>query len=99
MQVKLRGESMQAAADAAESGMVSVIGLDADTVAELCDAADQQVGTHTMQVANFLCPGNYVVSGSKEVRTAQLCTSDTRTPCNANRARSHMQIQQHAYAR
>ena len=30
--VKLRGESMQAAADAAPSAMVSVIGLDADKV-------------------------------------------------------------------
>lgn len=30
--VKLRGESMQAAADAKPSGMVSVIGLDADKV-------------------------------------------------------------------
>ena len=34
--VKLRGESMQAAADAASSGMVSVIGLDSEKVAELC---------------------------------------------------------------
>ncbi len=34
--VKLRGESMQAAADAKASGMVSVIGLDSDKVAELC---------------------------------------------------------------
>lgn len=34
--MKLRGESMQAAADAAASGMVSVIGLDSAKVAELC---------------------------------------------------------------
>lgn len=34
--VKLRGESMQAAADAKPSGMVSVIGLDSAKVAELC---------------------------------------------------------------
>ena len=30
--MKLRGESMQAAADAKASGMVSVIGIDSDTV-------------------------------------------------------------------
>ena len=30
--VKLRGESMQAASDASPSGMVSVIGLDAEKV-------------------------------------------------------------------
>ncbi len=34
--VKLRGEVMQAAADAQPSGMVSVIGLDSAKVAELC---------------------------------------------------------------
>lgn len=41
--VKLRGESMQAAADAARSGMVSVIGLDKEKVAALCEAATQEV--------------------------------------------------------
>jgi hypothetical protein len=41
--VKLRGESMQAAADAAKSGMVSVIGLDSDKVAALCEAATKEV--------------------------------------------------------
>lgn len=34
--MKLRGESMQAAADAVASGMVSVVGLDKVKVAELC---------------------------------------------------------------
>jgi [acyl-carrier-protein] S-malonyltransferase len=42
--VKLRGESMQAAADAARSGMVSVIGLNKEKVAELCEAATKEVG-------------------------------------------------------
>lgn len=41
--VKLRGESMQAAADAAKSGMVSVIGLNKEKVAELCEAATKEV--------------------------------------------------------
>lgn len=35
--VQLRGESMQAAADAQPSAMVSVIGLDADQVQLLCE--------------------------------------------------------------
>ncbi|KAG2493848.1 hypothetical protein HYH03_008064 [Edaphochlamys debaryana] len=65
--VKLRGESMQAAADAQPSGMVSVIGLDSAKVAELCKAATAQVGEDKpVKIANFLCPGNYAVSGSKE---------------------------------
>lgn len=41
--VKLRGESMQAAADAAKSGMVSVVGLNKEKVAELCEAATKEV--------------------------------------------------------
>jgi [acyl-carrier-protein] S-malonyltransferase len=41
--VKIRGESMQAAADAVKSGMVSVIGLSADKVEELCAAATAEV--------------------------------------------------------
>ncbi|CAM6018266.1 unnamed protein product [Sphagnum balticum] len=62
--VKIRGEAMQAAADAAPSAMVSVIGLDSDKVAALCDAANEEVSEdERVQIANFLCPGNYAVSG------------------------------------
>eukprot|EP00878_Enallax_costatus_P005660 GHUV01005936.1.p1 GENE.GHUV01005936.1~~GHUV01005936.1.p1 ORF type:complete len:315 (+),score=113.34 GHUV01005936.1:41-985(+) len=65
--VKLRGESMQAAADAAKSGMVSVIGLDKEKVAALCEAATKEVGSDKpIKIANYLCPGNYAVSGSIE---------------------------------
>ncbi|KAJ0260042.1 EMBRYO DEFECTIVE 3147 [Hirschfeldia incana] len=62
--VKLRGEAMQAAADAAKSAMVSIIGLDSEKVQQLCDAANQEVEeTDKVQIANYLCPGNYAVSG------------------------------------
>ncbi|KAJ7521190.1 hypothetical protein O6H91_19G042100 [Diphasiastrum complanatum] len=62
--VKLRGEAMQAAADATPSAMTSVIGLNADKVQELCDVANQEVSEEErVQIANFLCPGNYAVSG------------------------------------
>uniref|UniRef100_A0A3Q7ERM4 Malonyl-CoA:ACP transacylase (MAT) domain-containing protein n=1 Tax=Solanum lycopersicum TaxID=4081 RepID=A0A3Q7ERM4_SOLLC len=76
--VKLRGEAMQAtsstpadninsvqdAADAAKSAMVSIIGLDSDKVQKLCDAANEEVDeANKVQIANFLCPGNYAVSG------------------------------------
>eukprot|EP00518_Triparma_eleuthera_P004847 CAMPEP_0182464840 /NCGR_PEP_ID=MMETSP1319-20130603/8861_1 /TAXON_ID=172717 /ORGANISM="Bolidomonas pacifica, Strain RCC208" /LENGTH=348 /DNA_ID=CAMNT_0024664507 /DNA_START=54 /DNA_END=1100 /DNA_ORIENTATION=+ len=60
---KVRGEAMQAASDAAESGMVSVIGLDSATTEELCKAASEKSG-EKVQIANFLCKGNYAVSGS-----------------------------------
>jgi [acyl-carrier-protein] S-malonyltransferase len=55
-----RGRAMQAASDAASSGMVSVLGLDRDKVEALCDEARQG---EVLQVANLLCPGNIVVSG------------------------------------
>lgn len=62
--VKLRGESMQAAADAQPSGMVSVIGLSADKVAELCEAASAEAPQgQGVRIANYLCNGNYAVSG------------------------------------
>lgn len=54
--VKARGEAMQAAADATPSGMAAVIGLDTPVVEALAAEAG-------LQVANYLCPGNTVVSG------------------------------------
>jgi [acyl-carrier-protein] S-malonyltransferase len=62
--VKLRGQAMQDAADAAKSAMVSVIGLDSEKVQLLCNAANEDVDeANKVQIANFLCPGNYAVSG------------------------------------
>lgn len=60
---KARGEAMQAASDAVESGMVSVIGLGKDKVAELCEVASEKSG-ESVKIANYLCNGNYAVSGS-----------------------------------
>lgn len=60
---KARGEAMQAASDAVDSGMVSVIGLTSDKVSELCEVASEKSG-EKVQIANFLCKGNYAVSGA-----------------------------------
>ncbi|UCG56102.1 MAG: ACP S-malonyltransferase [Phycisphaerales bacterium] len=60
--VKKRGEAMQAAADATEGGMVSIIGLDEQRVRELCDQAG---GGELLAPVNFNCPGQIVLSGSK----------------------------------
>jgi [acyl-carrier-protein] S-malonyltransferase len=60
--VQARGQAMQAASDATPSGMVSVLGLDQAKVDELCAAA-RSAGL--VQVANLLCPGNIVVSGTR----------------------------------
>ena len=60
---KARGKAMQAASDAVDTGMVSVIGLDKEKVGELCSAATEKSG-EKIQIANYLCNGNYAVSGS-----------------------------------
>jgi [acyl-carrier-protein] S-malonyltransferase len=60
--VQRRGEAMQAAADATPSGMVSILGLERPRVEELCAAAR---GGEVLEIANLLCPGNIVVSGTK----------------------------------
>jgi [acyl-carrier-protein] S-malonyltransferase len=59
--VQVRGLAMQAAADATPGGMVSVLGLSLDKVEELCAKARP---TGRIWVANLLCPGNIVVSGT-----------------------------------
>jgi len=62
---KARGEAMQAASEAASSGMVSVIGLDKDKVADVCKAAAEATGKE-IGIANYLCNGNYACSGAME---------------------------------
>ncbi|MFC1676710.1 ACP S-malonyltransferase [Planctomycetota bacterium] len=60
--VQERGRAMQAAADATEGSMVSMIGLDEEKVSQLCaEAAAGEV----LAGVNFNCPGQIVVSGSK----------------------------------
>jgi len=65
--VALRGASMQEAADATPSAMASVIGLPSEAVAALCEAASAEAPAGAgVRVANYLCPGNYAVSGGVE---------------------------------
>lgn len=63
--VKTRGEAMQKASEATASGMVSIIGLEVDVVQQVCDKASELTGSK-IQIANYLCPGNYAVSGAKD---------------------------------
>jgi [acyl-carrier-protein] S-malonyltransferase len=60
--VKARGEAMQAASDATPGGMVSVLVMEASAVEAMCAEIAATVGP--IRVANLLCPGNTVVSGS-----------------------------------
>ena len=61
--VQKRGNAMQAAADASEGSMVSVLGLDAEKVEELCNEASQG---DILRPANYNCPGQIVISGQKD---------------------------------
>ncbi len=61
--VQRRGQAMQAAADATPSGMVSVLLLDREKVEALCREAGS---AGLLRVANYLCPGNTVLSGTKQ---------------------------------
>jgi len=58
--VQKRGAAMQAAADAAAGTMVSVLLLEQAKVEGLVAAASSK---GVVRLANFLCPGNFVVSG------------------------------------
>jgi [acyl-carrier-protein] S-malonyltransferase len=58
--VRERGRAMQAAAEVTRSGMVSALLLDADRVTEVVNEAKS---AGRLWVANYLCPGNTVLSG------------------------------------
>lgn len=58
--VALRGAAMQEAAEATESGMVALVGVDEDQANEVCDAAREG---GVLVTANFNAPGQVVVSG------------------------------------
>jgi [acyl-carrier-protein] S-malonyltransferase len=60
--VRRRGELMQQAAKDNPSGMVSLVGADDATAAALCRSAR---GEDVLAPANFNCPGQIVIAGSK----------------------------------
>ncbi len=60
--VHRRGQLMQAAADAADSGMVSLIGVDETQAKNVCDEAAQG---GVLSPANLNCPGQIVISGDR----------------------------------
>ncbi len=59
--VRLRGEAMQQASDAAPSGMVSILGAERADAEAICEAAAAEGGVCV--VANLNAPGQVVVSG------------------------------------
>jgi len=71
--VQKRGEAMQDASDATPGGMVSILGLERSQVESICDQA--RAG-EILQIANLLCPGNIVISGTLRAceRAAEIAT-------------------------
>jgi len=69
--VRKRGEAMQAAAGQIPSGMVSALLLKDEQVQQVVEKARE---TGRIWIANYLCPGNTVLSGEKAAceRAAQL---------------------------
>ncbi|CAK9000191.1 Malonyl-CoA-acyl carrier protein transacylase [Durusdinium trenchii] len=61
--VKLRGEAMQEAAEASQQAMLSVAGLDKDTLTRLCAEACEGPND-VCQVANFLFPNGFSCAGT-----------------------------------
>ncbi len=57
--VRKRGQLMQEAGEREPGGMVAILGIDHASLEELC----QEMG---VQIANINCPGQVVISGSKE---------------------------------
>ena len=73
--VQKRGQVMQDASDATPSGMVSIIGKELAEVEAICEKLR---GNDVLQVANILCPGNIVVSGTLAAceRVAELANTE-----------------------
>ncbi len=66
--VQIRGLAMQAAADAVSSGMSSILGMEQEQLAAVCEQATSSFdqargGAELVRVANLLCPGNIAISG------------------------------------
>jgi len=78
--VDVRGRAMQECAEARPGAMVAVLGLERERLQVLCD--EVRAGD-VLEIANVLCPGNIVVSGSSAacVRLAEAATSAGAMKC------------------
>ncbi|MEX2216079.1 MAG: ACP S-malonyltransferase [Phycisphaeraceae bacterium] len=78
--VKLRGEAMQEAAEASPSSMVALVGADEHQAAELCRKTLEVTGDSEVLVpANYNCPGQIVISGSKAACEVALKVAEEMT--------------------
>ena len=71
--VRERGRLMKQAGELAPGSMAAVLGMDADTLRDVCEQATAQVAAQSAQpvvLANDNCPGQIVISGGKEAVAA-----------------------------
>ncbi|MFH5183085.1 ACP S-malonyltransferase [Paenibacillus sp. TAB 01] len=62
--VRARGEFMEQAVPSGQGAMAAVLGGEREALQQLCEAISREVGV--VELANLNCPGQIVVSGSKE---------------------------------
>ena len=62
--VRLRGEYMDEAVPAGQGAMAAVLGADRDKLRQLCEEISGTAGA--VELANLNCPGQIVISGTKE---------------------------------
>ena len=60
--VRRRGELMKEAGEKSPGGMAAILGLDIQTLEDICSTASQ--GSEIAQIANDNCPGQVVISGA-----------------------------------
>ncbi len=60
--VRKRGQFMQEAVPLGEGGMAAILGLDRQSIVEICDKVQTQFGP--VQAVNFNCPGQVVIAGT-----------------------------------
>ncbi len=77
--VQKRGQAMQDAADAKPSGMVSILLLSLEQVQAIRDQASAE---GLLEIANYLCPGNLVLSGENSacLKAAELAQAQGGRP-------------------
>jgi len=65
--VRKRGQFMQEAVPLGEGGMAAILGLDRNTIIDICEKAQAEYGS--VQAVNFNCPGQVVIAGKTEAVT------------------------------
>lgn len=62
--VRARGEFMEQAVPSGQGAMAAVLGAEREALQKLCSTVSQEIGA--VELANLNCPGQIVISGSKE---------------------------------